>query len=71
MVCFLYYHSLKYRGSLLPNKKKPFSLKKERALFITKKRLLSFEEGVSFIPKSWLFALLKSVWRLSTYNFVM
>jgi len=70
MVCFLYYHSLKYRR-LLPAIKKSPSLLEGKALFITKKRLLSFEEGVSFIPKSWLFALLKSVWRLSTYNFVM
>lgn len=70
MVCFLYNHSLKDRR-LLPAIKKSLSLIEGKALFITKKRLLSFEEGVSFIPKSRLFALLKSVWRLSTYNFVM
>ncbi|EID32517.1 hypothetical protein HMPREF9969_1446 [Prevotella sp. oral taxon 306 str. F0472] len=56
---------------MLPAIKKSLSLLEGKALFIMKKRLLSFEEGVSFIPKSWLFALLKSVWRLSTYNFVM
>ena len=70
MVCFLYYHFLKDRR-LLPAIKKSLSLLEGKALFITKKRLLSFEEGVSFIPKSWSLALLKSVWRLSTYNFVM
>lgn len=70
MVCSLYNHSLKDRR-LLPAIKKSLSLLQGKALFITKKRLLSFEEGVSFIPKSWLLALLKSVWRLSTYNFVM
>lgn len=70
MVCFLYNHSLKDRR-LLPAIKKSLSLLEGKALFITKKRLLSFEEGVSFIPKSWLLTLLKSVWRLSTYNFVM